>query len=335
MGGLIAQVHPALPAARSDDRKKESRGLRVRAARPGGALRPSVRRCAFLTMASLADFVCDDELAYAPFGALGWDVEPVDWRRRDVDWRAYGAVLIRSAWDYQSDPDGFLEVLGAIERAGTPLANSRALAHWNLRKSYLHELAARGVHIVPTLAARGADAALLEGWRRALATDEIVLKPLIGANAGHTYRVGPQVAGEALARIAAPFEHRDYLVQPFMRSVIEEGEYSLFYLGGEYSHAILKTPGPQDFRVQEDHGGLIRSAEPEPALLASARVTLAALPEAPLYARADFVRDGSRFALMELELIEPSLYLRMDPAAPARFARAFVAWWQARRSTRP
>ena len=89
-------------------------------------------------MASLAGFVCDDDLAYAPFAALGWRVEAADWRRSDMDWRSFDAVVIRSTWDYPSDHEGFLGVLANIEAAGTPLANSRRLAQWNLRKSYLH-----------------------------------------------------------------------------------------------------------------------------------------------------------------------------------------------------
>jgi len=292
-----------------------------------------MRRCAFLTMASIADFLCDDDLAYGPFREHGWQVEPVDWKRRDVDWRHYDAVLIRSAWDYPSDPAAFLDVLAAIEASGTPLANSVALARWNLRKSYLHELAARGVCIVPTLAGRGTDTAPLARWRRELANDELVLKPLIGANAGHTHRIAPDINAADYARIAECFGDHDYLVQPFMRSVIEEGEYSLFYFGGACSHAILKTPKPEDFRVQEEHGGIIRTVAAGEALLEAGRATLAALPETPLYARADYVRHGGdRFALMELELIEPSLYLRMDAGAPARFARAFVDWWRSQGS---
>jgi len=285
-------------------------------------------------MASLAGFICDDERAYPAFRELGWDVEAVDWRRRDADWRSYEAVIIRSCWDYQSDYERFLRVLAAIESSGTPLANSRTLAEWNLRKSYLHELDARGVPIVPTLPGRGSDPAQLARWRGELASDEIVLKPLIGASAGHTYRIGPEVSSAELARIAAAYGDLDYLVQPFMSSVIEEGEYSLFYFSGAYSHAIRKTPKPEDFRAQEDHGGIITAVEPGAALAASGARTIAALPEVPLYARADFVRDGGeRFVLMELELIEPSLYLRMDPDAPIRFARAVVDWWQGRRDT--
>ena len=282
-------------------------------------------------MSSLAGFYCDDECAYPAFRQLGWEVEAVDWRRRDLDWRAYDAVIMRSCWDYQSDHEAFLDVLATIESSDTPLANSRALAEWNLRKSYLHELDARGIPIVPTLTGRGSDSSQLARWRGELASAELVLKPLIGANAGHTYRIGPQFDGAHLEQVAAAFGDLDYLVQPFMHSVTGEGEYSLFYFSGAYSHAILKTPGPEDFRVQEDHGGIIQPVEPETALRATAARTIAALPETPLYARADFVRDGGeRFVLMELELIEPSLYLRMDSRAPARFARAFDAWWQVR-----
>ncbi len=283
-------------------------------------------------MASLAGFYCDDECAYPAFRELGWDVEALDWRRREVDWRMYDAVIVRSCWDYPSDHETFLDVLATIEASGTPLANSRLLAEWNLRKSYLHELDARGVPIVPTRTGRGPVDGQVARWRRELASEEIVLKPLIGANAGHTYRVGAQLDRAQLLQFAQAFGDLDYLVQPFMPAVIEEGEYSLFYFGGAYSHAILKTPKADDFRVQEDHGGSIRSVEPDELLEAAGRRTLAALPETPLYARADFVRDDAdRFALMELELIEPSLYLRMDPRAAARFACAFVAWWQARR----
>src|SRR5262249_53339060 len=154
-------------------------------------------------------------------------------------------------------------------------------------KTYLHELATRGVSIVPTLTTRGDDPAQLARWRVELGSEELVVKPLIGANAAHTYRVGAACADHELARIAAAFGALDYLVQPFMRAVVEEGEYSLFYFNGSYSHAILKTPKSADFRVQEDHGGTIRSIEPEPMLAACARDTMAALPERPLYARAD------------------------------------------------
>ena len=106
-----------------------------------------------------------------------------------------------------------------------------------------------------------------------------------------------------------------------------EGEYSLFFFGGDYSHAILKKPRAGDFRTQEEHGADILSIEAPAALVETARQVLGVVNPQPVYVRADFVRgDDGRFLLMELELIEPSLYLRTDAGAPMRFARAFDAY---------
>ena len=114
------------------------------------------------------------------------------------------------------------------------------------------------------------------------------------------------------------------MAQPFLSHVITEGEFSLSYFNGKLSHTILKTPKADDFRVQEEHGGVIRAVEAESELREAGEIALRALDSVPLYARADFVRanHGRGFWLMELELIEPSLYLRMDAEAPERFARA-------------
>ena len=116
------------------------------------------------------------------------------------------------------------------------------------------------------------------------------------------------------------------MVQPFMHRVLHEGEFSLFYFGNEYSHTVLKKPKPTEFRVQEQYGGTLRLVEPEAVLLQQAQDALAAVTPQPFYVRADFVRTNAGFALMELELIEPSLYFNMDPASPRRFAAAFDRW---------
>jgi len=105
--------------------------------------------------------------------------------------------------------------------------------------------------------------------------------------------------------------------------VRSEGEYSLFFFGGEYSHAILKKPKPGDFRTQEEHGADILSVEASAALVEKARRVLGEVNPQPVYVRADFVRGaGERFLLMELELIEPALYFRTDPGSAGRFASA-------------
>jgi glutathione synthase/RimK-type ligase-like ATP-grasp enzyme len=112
------------------------------------------------------------------------------------------------------------------------------------------------------------------------------------------------------------------MVQPFVNAIVDEGEYSLFYFGGVYSHTILKSPKRGDFRVQEEHGGRITAVAPEHDLRETADNIVASISQL-LYARVDLVRnDSGKFLLMELELIEPALYFRMDEESPRRFATA-------------
>jgi hypothetical protein len=285
-------------------------------------------------------FTIDDELAYAPLRSLGWSVETVSWRAPDVVWDNFDIVLIRSPWDYQNAPQDFIRILEQIDASKAELQNPLALVRWNLDKRYLRELEHRGIPIVPTLWGENtADITNMDSWFFELATQkkssepapELIVKPVISANADHTYRL-PFATRQTLApMLREVFQNRAFMVQPFVSSVIEEGEFSLFYFAGAYSHTILKTPKAQDFRVQEEHGGIIQGVEPSAALRAHADAAMKVLWYVPLYARVDFVRlpsDGNheRFVVMELELIEPALYLRMDAGAPERFANAVDAW---------
>ncbi len=283
-----------------------------------------MRRCAFLTQDDPAGYTMDDHLAYQPLGELGWRVEMVPWRRPGVDWEAYDAVVIRSAWDYQAAPDAFLAVLAEIERAGTPLFNGLELVRWNIRKTYLRDLAERGVPVVPTLWRDRLGPGELPRLLEEVGTAEVVVKPVVGASAGGAFRLQARSVAQS-AEVEEYYADRALMAQPFLRAITDEGEFSLFYFNGEHSHTIVKTPKPADFRVQEEHGGTIRPVQADASLLAAGDAALRAVGEAPLYARADFVRsnDGDGFWLVEFELIEPSLYLRMDPRAPGRFAQAF------------
>jgi hypothetical protein len=288
-----------------------------------------MRTCAFLTMDTLDDFVCDDELAVEPLGELGWEVDFVSWRRRDANWDWYDAVIIRSTWDYQQNPAAFLSVLESIEQSTTRLENPLSLVRWNLRKTYLRDLEDRGIAIVPTRWCEGVDVGQISTLFDQFNVDEIVVKPVVGANADHAFRLHRERFEDRLEELSRSYRDTQYLAQPFIDSVIAEGEYSLFYFAGELSHAILKTPRESDFRVQEEHGGLIRPvAQPVPPLAAAGRQAMAALPVVPLYGRVDLVRGPSDvFQVMELELIEPALYFRMNPGSPRRFADALDRWF--------
>ena len=283
-----------------------------------------MRRCAFLTLEDPTGYVIDDELAYAPLAALGWRVDTIPWQQPRVEWSAYDAVVIRSPWDYVNDPDAFLDVLGEIERSGTPLFNGHDLVRWNIRKTYLRDLATRGVAIVPTIWRDRLRPNELPDLIEEVGTAEVVIKPAIGANASGAFRLDAQSARSRDDELCAYYADRAFLVQPFLSAITTEGEFSLFYFNGVLSHTISKLPKPADFRVQEEHGGIIRAVETEDALRESGDSAMRAIGAVPLYARADFVRANnySSYWLMELELIEPSLYLRMDKGAPERFARA-------------
>ena len=274
-----------------------------------------MRTCAFLTTDDLDGYVTDDQLAETAMAEIGWRVEHVPWRQGG--WERYEAAVIRSTWDYHKHPEEFLAALEQIGRAGVRLANPLEVVRWNARKTYLRDLEARGLPVVPTLWNPRPDESLFDE----LGTDEIVIKPVVSASAFHTYRL--RRGDEMEAAVA----DREVMVQPFLRSIVEEGEYSLFFFGGELSHAVLKSPKAEDFRVQEEHGGLIRRVDPPAALVDLGHRIVESLPAPTLYARVDLARlDSGEYALMELELIEPSLYFRTDPESPRRFARAFESW---------
>ncbi|MDZ7773363.1 MAG: hypothetical protein U5K31_11590 [Balneolaceae bacterium] len=301
-----------------------------------------MRHCAFLTMDNLEEFVVYDHLLYEPLRQRGWEVTEVPWRDPDPRWERFEAVVIRTPWDYQDDPGAFMEVLREIDASPARLENRLELVEWNISKRYLRDMERRGVPTVPTLwpcagdrdlpaeADAGAWRAWIRGWAQELDTDELILKPLVSANADHTYRV--RVSADPVVELPdglrKSFAGLPFLVQPFVKNIISEGEYSLFYFGESYSHTILKTPKSGDFRVQEEHGGRLKLVqEPETALREAAERAMEFIRPQPLYSRIDFVRmEDGRFALMELELIEPSLYFNMDPASPERFAEVFAAW---------
>ena len=282
-------------------------------------------RCAFLTMDDLTGHVSDDELTITHLHNAGWTVEMVSWHK-DYNWSQFDVVVIRSTWDYQNDPDTFLSVLESIDSSGTRLENSLELVRWNMQKTYLRDIALKGVSIVPTLwQEKAVDTKKLGSFFNQLDTEEIIIKPIIGASAGHAFRLHQSQSSAKLSLLEKIFDRRAYMVQPFMPNIIEEGEFSLIYFEGMHSHTILKTPKANDFRVQEEHGGNIRPATAEPDLLHIGQHVVDSLPQKPLYARADFVRtEQSTFALMELELIEPALYFRMDADSPMRFAHALT-----------
>lgn len=281
-----------------------------------------MRIIAYLTMADMGDFVTDFHSSIAHMEALGWQVDEVPWRS-NVDWNRYDAVYICTPWDYPEDPALFLDVLHAIDASRALLINDLALVHWTLEKTYLRDVEQQVCDIVPSTWYDGFESVNpAELFAQQKAT-RIVIKPTVGANAKDTFVLTEGISDEQHDELREIYAGRAFLVQPYIESIQSEGEYSLFFFNGVYSHAIQKIPKAGDFRVQEEHGAKIASVRPPASLLTAASTLFDWIEPCPTYGRGDWVLGpDDRYLLMELELIEPSLYLGTDSGAAARFARA-------------
>ena len=280
-------------------------------------------RIALLTLEDRTGYVIDDDLAIAELRQRGIDTHEVPWSRDDVDWSGFDLVVVRTTWDYHTRPVEFLAALARIEASGTILENPHQLIVWNLDKQYLRDLAARGVPIVPCVWGQNSAPEAFAALFAALGADEIVVKPLVSANAMDTFRLRRPLSVDQCDELVRTFTGRNWFAQPFVHSVLDAGEISVFYFDGQLSHAIRKVPMRGDFRVQEEHGGEIQALQADSEIRDIAARVIGAVTPTPFQARVDLVRlhDGS-LAVMELEMIEPSLYFRMDANAVTNFADA-------------
>ncbi len=194
------------------------------------------------------------------------------------------------------------------------------MLRWNSDKAYLTELAAKGIPTIETIEVDELSEADLAAAAERFGTDELVVKPPVSASATGTHRIR---AGDEIP--ASEFGQR-MMIQPFLPSIASEGEYALILFDGVYSHTVVKRPKSGDFRVQPHLGGSTEPSEPPEGAIALAQAALAAAPAAATYARVDIVRgnDGA-LRIMELELIEPALFLDVAPHGEEAFANAVIA----------
>jgi hypothetical protein len=287
---------------------------------------------ALATYASLPDLALDEQPLVESLAALGVHARAAVWDDPSIAWHELDAVVVRSCWDYHLRYDDFFRWIDRVTRCGVPIWNPPATLRWNSRKTYLHDLSIGGVRTVPTLwllpdnprAATASLATILAdtGWERA------VVKPIISASAHETWSVTLDEAREDTAaqdaRLRALIARLGAMVQPFVREVESDGEWSLQFFGGVFSHAVRKYAALGDFRVTREWGGWHEGVMPPPNVIAQAQHALRAAPGDSLYARVDGVLIDGNLVVTELELLEPSLFLDADPSAPPRFAQAIA-----------
>ena len=252
--------------------------------------------------------------------AAGAEVVPIAWTDAD-NLSNFDLVLPLVVWGYHLDYRRWLGLLHRAEAQRWPMVNPPALLRWNGDKAYLAELAERGVSTVPTLAVEACCDADLEEARRRFDSDCLVVKPTVSASAMGPYRLGPR------DDLPADSRGRPIIIQPLIEEIAATGEFSLMLFNGEFSHAVVKRPKAGDFRVQEYHGGVTLPCPVPPAgAVRLAQAALAAAPAPAAYARVDIVPDDAGvLRIMELELIEPSLFLHHAPDGGAAFTRSILS----------
>jgi glutathione synthase/RimK-type ligase-like ATP-grasp enzyme len=275
----------------------------------------------FVTTSAEPNITADDALVVPELARLGWNVRALGWDASapepDVD-----AVVFRSAWNYHLKPDAFSAWLDALEARRTPCGNPVPVARWNVAKTYLAELAAAGARIPKTAwLERGATLSLAEALR-AHDFERAVVKPVISMSAYETWRTDAASAPGQEPRFERLLARGAVMLQEYLPEVETGGELSFMFFDRQFSHAVLKLPRAGDFRVQNDWGGTRHAADPPAALVDQAAAVLAPVPGPLPYARVDGVVVGDALVLMELELIDPVLFLGWNPHAPRRFAEA-------------
>ena len=279
---------------------------------------------AFVTCSRLPDLHDDDARTAEVLRSRGVSVGAAVWDDPSVNWTRFDSAVIRATWDYHLEPERYAAWLRRCAADGVNLWNPPATVLENMNKRYLADLAGAGVEVVAMeYLERSRPQSLrtmLErhGWSRA------VVKPAISASAFGTWRTSLERADLDQSRLEREVVERSLLVQPFADEIVAQGEWSLIFFAGEYSHAVLKRPADGDFRVQEELGGHAVACHPASELIEQARSILARVPGPLLYARVDGIERGGQLVLMEVEINEPFLYLGSSPWAAVRFADAIM-----------
>lgn len=279
-------------------------------------------RVALITWSGLPEGAESERLLLPYLAAANVEAQFVDWQS-DCDYTEFNLAVLRSCWNYHLYDAEFTAWLKSTASV-VPILNDLETVLWNKNKFYLRELQAQGIEIAPTIfVAAGEEIgaeeqARIERWKR------VVIKPAVSASAHNTYLVD-SAAFAATDESHLLMHGEAFLVQQFISEIQTQGEISFTYIDGHYSHAVRKRPAADDFRVQQEHGGSSEPMLPSASLLQQVNAIANSVPQVTraLYCRIDVIERAGKPILMELELVEPEIYLNLGGAAK-RFAEAIV-----------
>ncbi|HYK77825.1 MAG TPA: hypothetical protein VEV16_12680 [Daejeonella sp.] len=252
----------------------------------------------------------------------GLDIHQEIWTDPQVNWADYDLAILKSPWDYFDKIDQFYAWLNHIEKLNLRLLNPVKTVKWNSDKNYLQDIARAGLSVTPTLYFEKAEKPDLSFCFDQLKSEQLIIKPRVSGGSKNTLKLNRGNLAELTPRIHQFLEEEAYMVQPFLKEVEEQGEWSFLFFNGKFSHCLLKKAKSGDFRVQHYLGGSIHPEAAPAHLLQAAEKYVEQFAEGCLYARVDGLEVQGQFMLMELELIEPFLFLFTDPESYQRYYEA-------------
>ncbi|MBB6236384.1 glutathione synthase/RimK-type ligase-like ATP-grasp enzyme [Pedobacter sp. AK013] len=255
----------------------------------------------------------------------GLNIKKVIWNDRDVNWEDYSHAILKSPWDYFDLIEEFYLWLDYLEAKKIKLLNPIEVVRWNANKKYLREIEAAGLKVTPSFFIQNQEKVNLAHFFEEFNTHKLIVKPCVsGGGAKNTFKVTFDNVNEVNQKLNLLIQNEDFIIQPFLPEILEGGEWSFIFFNGEYSHSLIKQAKPGDFRVQPAHGGSVHPQKPSEELAATAQQYVTLFAKDCLYARVDGTFVNGEFLLMELELIEPFLFLNTEPENYDNYYKALM-----------
>jgi len=285
-------------------------------------------------------FTPDDQIAVNALRKIGYEVKPVVWNSPIDSLQEFDLLIVRSPWDYMDNDENkslFMQWINALEEAGLRVANPAHFMRWLLDKHYLKHLSEEGIAVIPTqYYEKGSSLNLLKHFEK---QGQLIVKPCVSAAGIGLYHI--KTAADAIqyqAEISARMQTCSYMLQDFIQEITSHGEWSLIFMGGKYSHALHKKPGPNSILVHAEKGGSISfSCQPKQNMIDFAETIYQKVffafkkamqiecdPHSVLYLRLDIIETNRGPVLIECEGVEPELFFRAKPKSEIIFCKAIA-----------
>lgn len=280
---------------------------------------------AFVTYHKFPDLYEDDQLIQQYLIKRGIHVTPVCWDDATVNWQQFDYIILRSMWDYFERPIEFDNWLDKLAALNCKVLNPVSVVKWNQNKNYFDDFSKKGILLPAYIICKQKEHHSLKQILQNNNWSKAVVKPAISGGAYNTWTINIETVENDEIRFTELLKQGDVIVQKFVEEIITKGELSLIYFNKKFSHAICKNAKQGDFRVQLQFGGTNTVIQPDASILEQAADLLNSIPETLLYARVDgVISNDGKFLLMELELIEPVLFVTTNEAACQNFYNAFI-----------